>query len=201
VVTTTIDKPQWLFALDVVGDGTVRVQVGDIAPGGGWPAAWSQRQWRGYRWKGDAFAQVSGPTTFGPNPHSADLAVTATDLVLSTADDGSRTGTTTVRIRNRGTGPVPYATLRLNVPAALRPDVDGWAPCRGEPQDTSQPVTCDLGRLEAGAELKLTLSFRAAPGTTVGTGTADVDARPMDSEFNFLPDVHDADNSVRIAYR
>ncbi|MCM0675863.1 hypothetical protein NCC78_14365 [Micromonospora phytophila] len=201
VVATTIDKPQWLFALDVVGDGTVRVQVGDIAPGGGWPAEWSQRQWRGYRWQGDAFAQVSGPTTFGPNPHPTDVSVTATDLVLATADDGSRTGTTTVRIRNRGSGPVAYVALRLGVPAAVRPDVDGWAPCRGEPQETREPVTCDLGRLAAGAELTLTLSFRVAAGTALGTGTAEVDVRPMDSAFTFLPDVRDADNTVRITYR
>ncbi|MBM0234029.1 hypothetical protein JNW91_20580 [Micromonospora sp. STR1_7] len=201
VVATTIDKPQWLFALDVVDDGTVRVQVGDIAPGGGWPGEWSQRQWRGYRWKGSAFAQVSGPTSFGPNPHSADLAVTATELVLSTADDGSRTGETTVRIRNKGTAAVPHATLRLNVPSAVRPDVDGWGPCGNEPQETSQPVTCDLGRIAAGAEVTLTLSFRAAVGATVGKGSADVDVRPMDGDFNFLLDPKDTDNVARMAYR
>ncbi|MET8230839.1 hypothetical protein ABZS77_09205 [Micromonospora sp. NPDC005298] len=201
VVATTIDKPQWLFALDVVDDGTVRVQVGDIAPGGGWPGEWSQRQWRGYRWKGGAFAQVSGPTSFGPNPHSADLAVTATPLVLSTADDGSRTGTTTVRIRNKGTGPVARVELRLNVPPAVRPDVDGWAPCTNEPQDTSEPVTCGLGRIPAGAEVTLTLSFRAAKGAPVGTGNADVVARPMDGDFNFLLDRQEADNQVGMVYR
>ncbi|WP_030489525.1 hypothetical protein [Micromonospora chokoriensis] len=201
VVATTIDKPQWLFALDVVSDGTVRVQVGDIAPGGGWPAEWSQRQWRGYRWNGDAFAQVSGPTAFGPNPHSADVSVTATDLVLTTADDGSRTGTATVRIRNRGTGPVAHVALRLGVPASVRPDVDGWAPCGGEPQNTSEPVTCDLGQLAAGAEVRLDLSFRVAKGIVLGTGKADVDVRPMDSGFDFLLDVNDADNQVRMTYR
>ncbi|MET7667096.1 hypothetical protein [Micromonospora luteifusca] len=201
VVASTKDKPQWLFALDVVGDGTVRVQVGDIAPGGGWPAEWSQRQWRGYRWKGDAFAQVSGPTTFGQNPHSADVSVTTTDLVLTTADDGSRTGTATVRVRNRGSGPVAHVALRLGVPASVRPDVDGWAPCGGEPQHTSEPVTCDLGRLAAGAEVRLDLDFRVAEGVALGTGKADVVVRPMDSEFNFLLDVNDADNQVSMTYR
>jgi hypothetical protein len=201
VVATTIDKPQWLFALDVVADGTVRVQVGDIAPGGGWSADWSQRQWRGYRWKDDAFAQVSGPTSFGPNPNLADIAVTTTDLVLTTADDGSRTGTATVRIRNRGTGPVPRVALQLGVPAPVRPDVDGWAPCGGEPQNTSEPVTCDLGRLAAGAEVRLDLSFRAGVGITVGTGKADVDVQPMDSNRNVLPDVNRADNLVQMNYR
>ncbi|MEH1167245.1 hypothetical protein V6V47_17860 [Micromonospora sp. CPCC 205539] len=201
VVATTIDKPQWLFALDVVGDGTVRVQVADIAPGGGWPADWSQRQWRSYRWKGDAFAQVSGPTTFGPNPHSADVAVTTTDLVLTTADDGSRTGTATVRVRNRGTGPVAGVALRLNLPAAVRPDVDGWAPCSGGPQYTSQPVVCDLGRLAAGAEVKLELDFRVAEGIALGTGKANVDAWPIDSEKNRLLELHDADNRVQMTYR
>ncbi|MEV7330996.1 hypothetical protein [Micromonospora sp. NPDC093244] len=201
VVATTIDKPQWLFGLDVVDDGTVRVQVGDIAPGGGWPGEWSQRQWRGYRWKGSTFAQVSGPTSFGPNPHSADLAVTATALVLGTADDGSRTGTTTVRIRNKGAAAVPRVELRLNVPSDVRPDVDGWAPCTNEPQDTRQPVTCGLGRIGAGAEVTLTLSFRAAEGAPVGTGSAVVEARPMSGDFTFLLDRQESDNRVAMAYR
>ncbi|MCG5447343.1 hypothetical protein NIE79_006112 [Micromonospora sp. NIE79] len=201
VVATTIDKPQWLFALDVVSAGTVRVQVGDIAPGGGWPGEWSQRQWRGYRWNGDGFAQVSGPTTFGRNPHSADVSVTATDLVLTTADDGSRTGTATVRVRNRGTKPVERVDLQLGVPAAVRPDVDGWAPCGGEPQHSSEPVTCLLGRLAAGAEVRLDLSFRVAEGVALGTGKADVRVWAMDAGFRNLLEINDADNQARMTYR
>ncbi|MEU8155245.1 hypothetical protein AB0B94_16410 [Micromonospora sp. NPDC048986] len=201
VVATTIDKPQWLFALDVVGDGTVRVQVGDIAPGGGWPAEWSQRQWRGYRWKGDAFAQVSGPTSFGTNKHDVNLVVTSTDLTLTTASDGSRTGTVTVRIRNAATGPAAYVALRLGLPAAIRPDGDGWAACRNDPESTGEPVTCDLNRLEGGKELRLTLGFRVAAGATVGTGKAEVDVRPMDASFDFVEEVYDPDNIVVIAYR
>ncbi|MCG5456104.1 hypothetical protein PSH03_000991 [Micromonospora sp. PSH03] len=201
VVATTIDKPQWLFALDVVGDGTVRVQVGDIAPGGGWPAEWSQRQWRGYRWKGDAFAQVSGPTTFGTNKHDVNLVVTSTDLTLTTATDGSRTGTMTVRIRNGATGPAAHVALRLGLPAAIRPDGGGWAACRNDPGTTREPVTCDLNRLEGGKELRLTLGFRVAAGATVGSGKAEVDARPMDSAFDFVEEVYGTDNTVVITYR
>ncbi|MEW2432140.1 hypothetical protein AB0877_29375 [Micromonospora sp. NPDC047644] len=197
VVATTIDKPEWLFALDVVGDGTVRVQVGDIAPGGGWNARWSQRQWRGYRWKGDAFSQVSGPTSFGPNPNLADVAVTTGDLVLRTADDGSRTGTATVRIRNRGTGPVAHVVLRLGVPAAVRADVDGWGPCAGV-LDGVEPITCRLGELAAGAEMRLDLDFRVLEGITLSTDKADVDVQPMDSERDVLPDVNRADNLVQM---
>ncbi|WP_347661388.1 hypothetical protein [Micromonospora sp. B9E7] len=90
--------------------------------------------------------------------------------------------------------------LRLGVPAPVRPDVDGWAPCAGA-RESSEPVACNLGRLAAGAEVRLDLSFRVGVGTTVGTGKADVDVRPMDSDFNFLPDVNDADNLVRMTYR
>ncbi|MEK8109255.1 hypothetical protein NKG94_40240 [Micromonospora sp. M12] len=201
VVVTTIDKPQWLFALDVVDDGTVRVQVGDIAPGGGWRGEWSQRQWRGYRWKGDAFAQVSGPTNFGTNRHDVNLVVTSTDLVLTEAPDGSRTGAVTVRIRNRATGPAAYMSLRLGLPPTIRADGDGWAACRNEPKTTREPVTCDLSRLDGGKEVRLTLGFRVAAGATVGTGTADVDARPMDAGFEFVEEVNDADNLVAITYR
>ncbi|MEV1317862.1 hypothetical protein AB0J14_17480 [Micromonospora arborensis] len=198
VVATTIDMPQWLFALDVVDDGTVRVQVGDIAPGGGWAAKWSQRQWRGYRWKGDAFAQVSGPTSFGPNPNRGmDVSVTAADLVLTTADDGSRTGTATVRIRNRGAGPVAHVGLRLGVPAVVRADVDGWEDCVGVHEST-EPIICRLPELAAGAEMRLDLDFRVAEGITLRTDKADVDARPLDSEGDDLPDVNDSDNLVQM---
>ncbi|MET8528865.1 hypothetical protein [Micromonospora sp. NPDC005172] len=201
VVATSIDKPQWLFALDVVDDGTVRVQVGDIAPGGGWPGEWSQRQWRGYRFKGGSFAQVSGPTSFGPNPHDVNLVVTASNLVLADAPDGSRTGTITVRIRNGGNGPAAYVDLRIGLPAAVRPDGDGWAACRNDPEKTGQPVSCDLNKLGAGKEVRLTLGFRVAAGATVGTGKADVDARPMNASFDFVEEVYDPDNTVIITYR
>ncbi|MGC4817800.1 hypothetical protein [Micromonospora sp. DT63] len=201
VVATSIDKPQWLFALDVVDDGTVRVQVGDIAPGGGWPGEWSQRQWRGYRLEGGSFAQVSGPTSFGPNPHDVNLVVSATNLVLADAPDGSRTGTITVRIRNGAGGPAAYVALRLGLPAAVRPDGNGWAACRNDPEKTREPLTCDLNQLGAGKEVRLTLGFRVAAGTTVGTGKADVDARPMDASFDFVQEVYDPDNTAVITYR
>ncbi|MEV7985163.1 hypothetical protein [Micromonospora sp. NPDC085948] len=200
VVATTIDKPQWLFALDVVDDGTVRVQVGDIAPGGGWNGEWSQRQWRGYRWKGDAFAQVSGPTSFGPNRHDVNLVVSATDLVLADAPDGSRVGTVTVRIRNT-TGLAAHMALRLGLPAAVRPDRLGWADCRNDAETTREPVTCDLDGLDGGKDVLLTLGFRVAAGTTVGTGKADVNVRPMDANFDVVEEVYEPDNTVEITYR
>ncbi|WP_433648962.1 hypothetical protein ACQP2C_18590 [Micromonospora zamorensis] len=197
VVATTIDKPQWLFALDVLGDGTVRVQVGDIAPGGGWAAKWSQRQWRGYRWKDDAFAQVSGPTSFGPNPNLADVSVTTGDLVLRVADDGSRTGTATVRIRNRGTTPVAHVVLRLGVPAVVRADVDGWETCSGVPESVD-PIICRLGELAAGAEMRLDLDFHVFEGIKLSTDKADVEVQPMDGERDVLPDVNRSDNLVQM---
>ncbi|MFF0151131.1 hypothetical protein [Micromonospora sp. NPDC005203] len=200
VVTTTIDKPQWLFALDVVGDGMVRVQVGDIAPGGGWKAEWSQRQWRGYRWKGGAFAQVSGPTSFGPNRHDVNLVVTATNLVLADTPDGSRVGMVNVRVRNM-TGLAAYVSLRLGLPTAVRPDGAGWAACRNDPETTREPVTCDLNGLGDGKEVLLTLGFRVAAGTTVGTGKAEVDVRPVDVNFDFVEEVYEPDNTVEITYR
>jgi len=201
VAASTIDKPQWLFALDVVGDGTVRVQVGDIAPGGGWPAEWSQRQWRGYRWNGEAFAQVSGPTAFGPNLHDVNLVVTATNLMLADAPDGSRAGTVTVRVHNRGNAPAAYVSLRLGLPAVVRPDGSGWAACRNDPQTTREPVRCELNRLEGGKTIQLTLGFRVVAGSTAGAGKAEVDARPLDADFDVVEEVFDSDNAVMITYR
>ncbi|TDB75935.1 hypothetical protein [Micromonospora sp. KC723] len=201
VVASSIDTPRWLIAVDVRDDGVIRVEVGEIHPGGGWPGEWSQRQWRGYRWDGDSFGQVSGPTAFGPNRHRADVAVTATDLVLADAPDGSRTGSVTVRVRNTGDVPVAHVALRIDLPPALRPDGAGWAACGNDPGTTARPVTCDLSRLAAGREHRLTLNFRAAAGSEVGEGTAEVDVRPTDEGFDFLPDVRPGDNTIRIGYR
>lgn len=117
--------------------------------------------------------------------------------MLRTADDGSRTGTATVRIRNRGTGPVTHVVLRLGVPAAVRADVDGWDPCAGV-HDTVEPITCRLGRLAAGAEMRLDLDFRVLEGITLSTDKADVDVQPMDSERDVLPDVNRANNLVQM---
>jgi hypothetical protein len=69
IVRASRDRPQWLIDVDVRRDGTVRVEVGDYFPGGGWPGTDSLRQHRTYRWTGTSFGQTGGPTCFPPSPH------------------------------------------------------------------------------------------------------------------------------------
>lgn len=176
--------PQWLLAVDGGQDGTVRVEMADIAPGGGWPLAWSQRQWRTYRWNGTAFRQVAGPTSFGPNPHVANVSVTASDLVWSEAPaaPGIWTGTLKVTIRNSG-ATVAGVEFRLQLPPQVVADVDGWAGCAGA-DHTTNPITCRLGTLTAGAEWQLALDVRSSADP--GTGRGSVWVGPLDRSGDFL---------------
>ncbi|MBO4162660.1 MULTISPECIES: hypothetical protein [Micromonospora] len=201
VVVSARERPQWLIGMQVRGDGVVRVQVGDIYPGGGWAGEWSQRQWRGYRWDGGSFRQVSGPTGFPPNPHEVNLVVTATDLVLGVAPDGSRAGNTTVRVRNTGTGPARAVALRFDLPVALRPDGDGWAACRTAPATTGGPVRCELGALAPGAEFRLVLGLRVAADDPLGAGTAELTAQALDAGHRIVAEVVEFDNVTPLPYR
>jgi hypothetical protein len=78
-----------------------------------------QFQWRGYRWNGSAFTQISGPTKFPPNKKVNDLSVTTTDLVFGPPVDGVRHGSMTVTAREAGPARFPYK-LTVSVPAGLQ---------------------------------------------------------------------------------
>ncbi|MEV0807445.1 hypothetical protein [Micromonospora sp. NPDC050200] len=202
VVASTIEKPQWLTALDVRSDGLVRVQVADLAPGGGWPGDWSQRQWRGYRWTGGRFAQVEGPTSFGPNPYSTDLAVTAKDLVLADDPaDGSRVGTIQVRIRNLGDRRADGVSLTLDLPPSLAPDGSAWASCGPDPGRYRPPLRCELGPVAAHGELTLRLGVRLPRDVTLSPGKALVRGNATGPGRNYLLDPDIDNNGVTIAYR
>ncbi|MEH0983668.1 hypothetical protein [Micromonospora sp. CPCC 205556] len=202
ITASTIEQPQWLTGLDVRADGVVRVQVADLAPGGGWPGDWSQRQWRGYRWSGERFTQVEGPTSFGPNPYSTDLAVTAKDLILADdPTDGSRVGAIQVRIRNLGDRRADAVPLTLDLPVALLPYGSAWSGCGPDPGRYRPPLSCDLGPVEAGGELVVRLGVRLPPGARLTPGTAAVrGAATGPGGYNLLdPDVDN--NEDTIAYR
>ncbi|MGN9802229.1 hypothetical protein [Micromonospora sp. L32] len=200
VAASRLERPQWLIALDVRDDGVVRVQVGDIAPGGGWPGDWSQRQWRGYRWDGRSFGQVSGPTAFGPNPYSANLAISVAELRLTEADDGSRVGWIEARIRHLGGREVAAVQLRLDLPAQLEPDVDGWGGCGADVADRT-PLICRFGSLESGGELPLRLAVRVRPGVALPAGTAPLSVAALGPGSNYLLERDDSDNQDTIAWR
>ncbi|MEU8299521.1 hypothetical protein AB0C04_19840 [Micromonospora sp. NPDC048909] len=200
VIGTGRPAPGWLTALDVRADGEVRVELLDIAPGGGWPEEYSQRQWRGYRWTGDGFEQVSGPTGFGPNPNSADLGLVAGDLVLTTATDGSRSGSFTVRVRNDGDRTVRDAVLQLELPTALELTGDGWAGC-DQNRHATLLVFCHLTDVESRREVRLTLDVKVAAGVSLTPGQAPLRVWPEGPGGHNMLETDSSDNEVTIDYR
>ncbi|MBQ0906392.1 hypothetical protein [Micromonospora sp. U21] len=202
VVATSREKPQWLTGLDGRSDGTVRVEVADLHPGGGWPGEWSQRQWRGYRWTGERFSQVEGPTSFGPNPYSTDLAVTAQDLVLADdPTDGSLVGAVQVRIRNLGDRRADEVLLELDLPASLAPDGPAWDDCGPDAGEYRPPLRCRLGPIKPNGELTVRLGVRLSPGAELPPGTAPVRGTAAGPGGHYLIDPVIANNEDTIAYR
>ncbi|MEV1014443.1 hypothetical protein AB0I95_20845 [Micromonospora sp. NPDC049751] len=200
VAGTASPTPGWVTALDVRDDGEVRVEVLDVAPGGGWPMKNSQRQWRGYRWTGDAFDQVSGPSTFGPNPRSADLSITATDLVLTPAADDSRSGTVTVRIRNDADRTPPGVLFTIELPKALQPVGDGWSGCDIGTGSTVL-VSCHISAVPAHGEMRRTLELRVAAGTSLAPGKATLWTWSRDPDMDPWLDNNSDDNESTFGYR
>ncbi|MEV1331272.1 hypothetical protein AB0J20_17050 [Micromonospora costi] len=202
VVATSRDKPQWLVDVEVRSGGLVRVQVADLAPGGGWPGEWSQRQWRGYRWEDGRFGQAEGPTSFPRNPYSVNLAVTASDLVLTgNPDDGTRSGTVEVRIRNLDGRAADAVAVTLDLPAVLAPDGDGWAGCGPDVGAYRPPLRCLTGRIAAGGNLTLRLGLRLPKGATLAAGRATVAAQGLGPGLDHLLETDLDDNQVTIGYR
>jgi hypothetical protein len=154
----------WLEAVEVRSDGQVRVQVTDRDLMALWPQEWAQHQWRTYRWDGEGFDQVLGEVSLLPNPYSVDLSVTATDLHLTRAPDGSRSGTVEVRIRHMGGRETTGVELQLNLPWGLFPDGDGWSVCRNDYRGTRDPVQCRLGPTRPGTDLRLRLGLTVPQG-------------------------------------
>lgn len=202
VVATVREGPQWLTALDVGSTGLVRVQVADLMAGGGWPGAWSRRQWRGYRWNGERFTQVAGPTSFGPNPYSTDLAVNAKDVVLADdPTDGSRVGVVEVTIRNLGDRQADSVSLTLDLPKALAPDGPAWQDCGPDIGRYRPPLVCNLGAIDAHGARTLRLGVRLPAGTSLAAGTATVHGMALGPGGHNLLDPVVGNNDDTISYR
>ncbi|MGC4893859.1 hypothetical protein [Micromonospora sp. DT31] len=198
VVRSAKTTPQWLLDVQVTDGGTVRVEVADRAPGAGWSLDWSQRQWRGYRWSGARFAQVDGPTSFGPNPHLADLTVSAGNVVWSAPEaDGSRTGTMSVTVRNLSAVPAALVQVHLRMQVGTVAGGGDWSACRdGAPP--KGPLTCRFGPLGPGAKRTFQFVLRNTNSAS-GTGTAEVS--PVGTDAEPLMDPNHENDEDRYTYR
>ncbi|PSK65368.1 hypothetical protein B0E53_02686 [Micromonospora sp. MH33] len=190
--------PQWLLAVQVTSRGTVRVEMADIGPGGGWSLDWSQRQWRGYRWTDKGFTQVDGPSSFGPNKHLVDLTVTAGDVAWGAKEaDGTRTGTITVTVRNLSQVPADLVELHLRMQVGTTADGGDWSACQGGPPPKG-PIICRFGPLGPGATRTFRFGLRNS-NTASGTGIAEV--TPIGTEADPLMDPVQENDEERYTYR
>ncbi|WNM42564.1 hypothetical protein RMN56_15015 [Micromonospora halotolerans] len=198
VTRSEAPSPQWLLGVQVAGNGTVRVEMADIGPGGGWSLDWSQRQWRGYRWTGKRFTQVDGPSSFGPNKHLVDLTVTAGDVAWGAKDaDGTRTGTITVTVRNLSEVPAKLVELHLRMQVGTVADGGDWPECQGGAPPKGR-ITCRLGPLGPGAERTFQFGLRNS-NTASGTGIAEI--KPVGTDADPLLDPSWENNEDRYRYQ
>jgi len=151
-----------VFGGQVLGDGSIRLEVGDFTGiVAGHAEEVSTHQTRTYRWNGSAFAQTAGPTTFPPNPNFVDLRATTTGLVLGKPSNGFRNGTLRMTVTNVGSVLAESVTLDVVLPAWLeRLPPESNCP-HGETADGVQRFPCGTSGLEPGTSTTYILSFRA----------------------------------------
>jgi hypothetical protein len=138
-------------------NGTVALTVGDILVCCATQPSEEVTQVRTYAWNGSGFTQADGPTTFIADPAVADLAVSAPTLNFGPKVNGTRTGTLTVTVRNKGpqaAGQVSLSLVLLDY-FANGPGQD-WAKCP-VPAGSYTTRLCQLGNMPAGATVTLTL--------------------------------------------
>ena len=136
--------------LEPAPNGEIRVLVGDwtsMIPG----VVHMPRltQWRQYGWDGRAFVQTAGPTRFVAPPGTADLTVDASPMIYGTPVGGTRSGTMTVTVRNRGASAVEDVSVLLGM---------GSSPASCATSGAGQGPICEVGRIEPG--VAATVTFR-----------------------------------------
>jgi hypothetical protein len=157
-------------AFGVQGDGDISVDLIDYDPPVG------QQQTRTYRWTGKVFIQVAGPTSFPPNPHTADLSVTATDLFMTSAGHTS-SGWVTVTVHDHGPGRGAYE-LSIDVPGWTRPaklPTGCIAPATWDPAGYPE-ITCDA-TIVNGASHKFAIHLTASSNAAVADSSGGTQAQ------------------------
>ncbi|MEU2612847.1 hypothetical protein ABZ570_14905 [Micromonospora sp. NPDC007271] len=197
-IVGTFDELPDITEFSVRADGRIRVRVADGQACCGTPGWMPQRQWRTYAWSGGRFRQVEGPTSFGPNPHVVDLAITADDITWGPKGaDGTRTGTAVVIVRNLSQVPASLVEVHLRMQVGTTADGGDWAACQGGPPPKG-PIICRFGPLGPGATRTFRFGLRNS-NTSSGTGIAEVD--PIGTEAFPLSDPSRENNEDRYRYR
>jgi hypothetical protein len=186
-------------ACDLRADGdAIAVRVGDVYAEAGRgcanPPPYMRFQWRGYRFDGIGFTQVSGPTAFPVNRSVADYATTATDLTFSPPSGGVRHGSMRVTVRNLGPGSTPYQ-LVVQVPAGITPVAPSGFTVASYVQ--VDEATWAQSSLAPGGSRTLTLQFTATDPVTPDF-LPQVSARLADRYKD--PDVNNSAAQFKITY-
>ncbi|GIH18878.1 DUF11 domain-containing protein [Rugosimonospora africana] len=136
-----------------VSGSAVMVHVGDYAStstdGGQASGVW---QWRTYGWKGGAFAQTGGSTSFVADTSNVRLTTVVSNLTFDPPVNGKRTGRLTITVRNTGSRSVKQLELRV---VTSNGDIGRSTAC---PEGQNSTPICQLGPLAAGASKTVTLT-------------------------------------------
>jgi hypothetical protein len=146
-------------------DGTVELQVSDLAGSDGVANTRQVIQWRGYAWTGSQFIQAGGPTSF--TVAVPGLTVTLSNLTFEAPVSGQRTGTMTVTLHNAGTTTIDDAAVvyELSVATVTSPKCDRAVP-----------------------DLPFTGRCAVAPIAPGGTATVTFTLTAPDSEMSYYKD-------------
>lgn len=179
---------RYVFAVRGEADGSVSVQVGDLAICCSTTPDMVEHQWRTYAWNGERFAQTAGPTAFHPATQANDLAMTTsvTGLAFGPVQDGVRKATLSVKVSNNGPARAPGLRLDISASVSYMGTADlgqkqpGLAPLRlatvvpgcrfltaPDPTLTSRTfphIECHLAGLAAGASRVYTFTLASPTG-------------------------------------
>jgi len=179
----------WLANVRPGAGSTVQVEVLDLRPGPGTAEAWSQRQWRTFGRTGKTFSQTAGPRAFPPNPNFVDLELkAATKLVYGPPADArqQRFGRMTVTVKNNG--PTDADAVRIsweiNQYEVWRNGA-AWSGCartgwqrHGAAGVGTTSVWCDLGKLTAGEQRRITIGFHVFSEVKPAHGAVSINRTP-----------------------
>ena len=112
-VIASLDSPAFaLSGVRIPAPGRVEVQF--TYPTGLEGSGEPQHQWRTFKWNGQAFAQIAGPTAFDA-PYETKLGLSVTPLAFTAQPNGSFQAQTRVTLTNNGVNRIGSIALNVSV--------------------------------------------------------------------------------------